>query len=325
VVEVAKSLDTLAREITEEHRAFLGSVRTTLEHGIRCGELLTEAKRQCKHGTSLPWLDRKFAGSLSVRAAQDYMRLYKHRDELREKCASAAHLGVRAALKEVRKKPRQPSAQLVLTDTAQHKRIEIILGDFTEVLAKAQPGSVDLIFTDPPYDEESLHLWDALGLVAARLLKDGGVLIAYSGQAHLPEVFRRVGEVDGLEYYWMIVVQHTHQHAWVKRYYNAYKPVIAWYKTGREVQKDFSPDHLYLGNGNAKDHHEWAQPIGEAISLIEAHCPVGGRVLDPMCGSATIPLAALETDRFGVGIEIDEGHYQKALHRVREWQATGRT
>jgi 16S rRNA G966 N2-methylase RsmD len=314
---LAKSLEVLAAEIRAEHQAFLRSARTTLEHGIRCGELLTQAKRQLRHGGWLPWLEREFGDSLSVRTAQEYMRVFRHRDELRAKYAANAHLGMRAALKEIgRAGPREGAYQPVLPDLPLQQRIEIVPGDFREVLAGADPESVDLVFTDPPYADESLFLWDELARVAARLLKPGGVLIAYSGSAHLPEVFRRVSEVEGLEYYWMIVVGHTHQHQCVKRYYSTYKPVITYCKTGRGVRKELSPDSLHLGNGNAKEYHHWGQPIEEAIQLIEDHCPQGGRVLDPMCGSATIPLAAVQTDRFGVGIEVDEGHYRDALQRI---------
>jgi DNA modification methylase len=39
-------------------------------------------------------------------------------------------------------------------------------------------------------------------------------------------------------------------------------------------------------------------------------------VLDPMMGSATVPLAALKTGRRAIGIEKDEGHYLQALERV---------
>ena len=97
--EIENSLDTLAEEINEEHRAFVGMVRKTVEHGIHTGELLAQAKTQCPHGTWLPWLEKHFEGS--VRVAQYYMRLYNHRDELRAKTTNSTHLSVSGALKEL--------------------------------------------------------------------------------------------------------------------------------------------------------------------------------------------------------------------------------
>ncbi len=76
-----EKLDTLAARINEEHRAFGKTFRNTVEHGIRAGELLSQAKAQCPHGTWLAWLEENFEGL--ARTAQAYMRLYKHRDVLR--------------------------------------------------------------------------------------------------------------------------------------------------------------------------------------------------------------------------------------------------
>jgi hypothetical protein len=47
-------LDELAEEINAEHRAFVRTFRKAVEHGIRAGGLLTEAKGNCEHGTWLP-------------------------------------------------------------------------------------------------------------------------------------------------------------------------------------------------------------------------------------------------------------------------------
>jgi hypothetical protein len=98
--EVEKSrLEQLANEINAEHRAFAGTFRKAVEHGIRCGELLAEAKGQCKHGAWLPWLNENFEGS--VRTAQGYMRLYDNRVEVRAKAQDVAHLSMSGALKEL--------------------------------------------------------------------------------------------------------------------------------------------------------------------------------------------------------------------------------
>jgi hypothetical protein len=97
--EVESSLDTLAEQINEEHRAFKAALTTALERGIHAGELLAAAKERCPHGTWLPWLEENFEGA--ARTAQEYMRLYNHRDELRAKYAESAHLSMSGALKEI--------------------------------------------------------------------------------------------------------------------------------------------------------------------------------------------------------------------------------
>ncbi len=92
-------LGGLAKRINEEHRTFVGAFRKTVEHGIQAGELLSRAKAACPHGTWLPWLEENFEGS--SRTAQEYMRLYNHRDALRANTRDAAHMSVSGALKEL--------------------------------------------------------------------------------------------------------------------------------------------------------------------------------------------------------------------------------
>jgi hypothetical protein len=99
VASIVKRLGELAEEINAEHRAFVGTFRKTVEHGIRAGELLSAAKRQSPHGTWLPWLRENFEGS--ARTAQEYMRLYNHRNEVRAKARDTAYLTLGGALKEI--------------------------------------------------------------------------------------------------------------------------------------------------------------------------------------------------------------------------------
>jgi hypothetical protein len=92
-------LNSLAQQINAEHRAFVGTLQKTVEHGIRAGELLAAAKKQCPYGTWLDWLKGNFEGA--ARTAQEYMRLYNHRDEVRAKMRDATHFGIGGALKEL--------------------------------------------------------------------------------------------------------------------------------------------------------------------------------------------------------------------------------
>lgn len=47
--------------------------------------------------------------------------------------------------------------------------------------AKIKDGSVDLIYTDPPYPKEFHYLYEWLAKEAVRCLKPDGFLIAYAG------------------------------------------------------------------------------------------------------------------------------------------------
>jgi hypothetical protein len=69
----AQRLTDLASEIADEVVLVEDRLREGLEHAIRAGTMLTEAKSLLKHGEWLPWLESNF--EWSPRMAQLYMRL----------------------------------------------------------------------------------------------------------------------------------------------------------------------------------------------------------------------------------------------------------
>ena len=67
------TLFDLATIANQEHALARQAFVSTLEHAIRAGEALSEAKAQLPHGEWLPWLDANF--DATNRTAQMYMRL----------------------------------------------------------------------------------------------------------------------------------------------------------------------------------------------------------------------------------------------------------
>lgn len=65
--------DTLVRQINDEHHLAVTGWKTGMEHAIRCGELLLEARDNLRHGQWLDWLACNFEGTR--RSAARYMRL----------------------------------------------------------------------------------------------------------------------------------------------------------------------------------------------------------------------------------------------------------
>jgi len=86
--QIVLDLDHLAVAIREQHEACEAAMSATVQHAIRAGELLAEAKAQVAHGEWLPWLSENFDGSRTV--AWTYMRLasnvqrVEHLDSIRE-------------------------------------------------------------------------------------------------------------------------------------------------------------------------------------------------------------------------------------------------
>jgi hypothetical protein len=84
----------LAEEIREEHGKALTAARTAVDHAVRCGQLLAEAKENVPHGEWGGWLDENFPASR--RTAQGYMRLAQASET-----QALAHLGIEGALREL--------------------------------------------------------------------------------------------------------------------------------------------------------------------------------------------------------------------------------
>jgi hypothetical protein len=87
----------LMAEIRRQHEAAQDAFRSAVEHAIRCGELLAEAKAQLPHGGWGAWLAENFPAS--DRTARGYMRLAAHAEEVNRQ--GLADLGIEGALREL--------------------------------------------------------------------------------------------------------------------------------------------------------------------------------------------------------------------------------
>lgn len=87
-------LRKLAGQIDEQHSKCREAMMRGIEHALKAGELLTDAKALVPHGQWLLWLQDNC--EVSQRTAQLYMQLYSRRDELGE-TATVADLTVRGA------------------------------------------------------------------------------------------------------------------------------------------------------------------------------------------------------------------------------------
>ena len=71
--------------------------------------------------------------------------------------------------------------------------------------------------------------------------------------------------------------------------------------------------------------HPTQKPIGLMVWCMDrAKVAPGATVLDPYAGSGTTLIAALETGRKAIGIEIDERWVEVACRRLERWHAQGR-
>jgi len=204
-----------------------------------------------------------------------------------------------------------------------HQDVEIgqatlLVGDFIEKGKSIPEESVDMIFTDPPYAKDDLQLWDDLGRFAQRVLKKGGILLSYSGNMYLPEVYEMLGR--HLEYFWTFAIRHTGacKTVYPVNVHQSWKPVLGYFKPPFNKAWKCFPD--MVSGGQSKDYHKWEQPLEEAQHFIKSMCPRAGVLVDPMMGSGSSILAGMALGTNCTGIEIDTTAFATARQRVEHLQ-----
>lgn len=222
-----------------------------------------------------------------------------------------------AVIKAVRSEARSGRVEVTRAHAAENANPEcdnIIVGNFIEACDSIPDDSVDLIFTDPPYDDGSVPLYGDLARIAARILKPGGSLIAYVGHHAMPNVLNLM--TPHLRFWWTLAVHHNGNTArlpgkWV---YVHWKPML-WFVKGGRRDNEFIADYIE-SKPTDKALHDWQQDTTEAAYYIEHLTMPGDTVLDPFCGSGTTVVAALSIGRKATGIEIDPERASVAKGRI---------
>jgi hypothetical protein len=200
-------------------------------------------------------------------------------------------------------------------------RILIKHCSYKELRPRAE--SVSLILTDPPWSQDAatLTLWDGLGSMAATVLRPGGLLLTFCGQAGLPRWLEILGR--HLTYRWQLVCINAAGHSIAATrgcfgILNAYRCLLLFSK-GAFRPHQTNKDTL-ITNGSEKDLHPWQQPVGEAYYFVERLCPPGGLVCDPFMGSGTTAVAVRRAGggRRFAGCESDLRLVRAARSRVAQ-------
>ncbi len=162
--------------------------------------------------------------------------------------------------------------------------------------------SVDLLLTDPPYDERSVPLYGEVAKLAQRCLRPNGWCLAYTGKMYVARIHFLMKK--HLRYTFQFDVPHQKSTLIESLQIEQNGKYIVGYR--HEPGKPFWEPVSDRVCGNVeKALHKWQQPIEEAVQLISGLCPEGGVVCDPMCGSGTTLVAALKLGRQIIGADMD--------------------
>jgi ParB-like chromosome segregation protein Spo0J len=223
----------------------------------------------------------------------------------------------RIAMKEshqekTRKKLENAAKEYSLPDS-----VQLHLGDFKVVTKKIPDNSIQLLLTDPLYNEEAIKDYRDVAEVAKRVLKPGGFLIVYCGTLWIDKIFEAI-KSSGLIYHWIGGIYFTDgiTKELSRNIISRYRPVLFFRKEGQSKHRGLIYDMFALPSEVELHHYQQnIEPIKSWImSLTEPH----DTVLDCFLGTGTVGAAAAMEKRKFIGIEIDNKMLATAKARIKK-------
>ena len=183
---------------------------------------------------------------------------------------------------------------------------DLRIGRAQDALRDIAPGSVALIFTDPPYASGADALYKWLASFAGRVLKPGGSLICYTGHCRLKRDWQTFEDV-GLRHHWTMAFVHTASRPLPGKYVlPGWKPVL-WFIKGPKRWNSETVSDVLQSKWLNKAAHAWGQGEGGMKLLLQKLTKRGDLVIDPFCGTGEWgDIAAAEGCRW-IGCDITEG------------------
>ena len=206
--------------------------------------------------------------------------------------------------------------------------IKLILGDCLEIMRGMPDASVDAVITDPPFNAGKDFDNDDLTDLDFRVFCNRFALELY--RLNPQNILVEVGKGDKImrqeleryfEFKYSICLNYTNSMRNGAVGYSNWGLVL-WFTNGGRVHKRYK-DRIDSALHNTKNEFEHPSPkeVTHYAHLVRMFTPEGGTILDPFAGSGTTLLAAIETGRNAIGIEINPQYFEIAQRRIAEAQA----
>lgn len=234
--------------------------------------------------------------------------------------------------------------------------ITLLNGDCLELMKNIPDGSVDLILTDPPYGTtackwDTVIPFDLMWAELKRIIKPNGAIVLFGSEPFSSAL--RMSNIKQYKYDWvwdkktptgmsyaryqpMRQIENIIVFCDGKTNYNPQmvkrdKPIkkggnnfsesapIANCKTGEKFTKTYdykNPINL-LSYKRDRGLHPTQKPVALLEYLIKTYTQEGETVLDFTMGSGSAGVAALNTNRNFIGIELDETYFNIAQERIK--------
>jgi len=188
---------------------------------------------------------------------------------------------------------------------------QVITGDCLDVMRGMDAGSVDAVITDPPYyGREDLFSTESVAAAMDWILRANKIVTFWPCNAAYPmnpdavHIWHKavpihpksqIGNVAG-HHYEQILTRGCGKKCMVFR-------IAAILPNFAACRNEFTT-------------HPTQKPVDLLRELIERFTKPGDLIFDPFCGSGSTGVAAIQTGRRFIGIEIDEGYATIARERI---------
>jgi len=218
------------------------------------------------------------------------------------------------AVRALRKEEKEAKRRVAIEEGKKIKDETVFCLSIEEVYL--EPNSVDLIVTDPPYDDQHIEHYAVAAKLAESVLKPGRFFCCYAGKLRLPEVINAV--TPYLEWIWEVCTFHSFsKEKHLGPPYNFaenWRPVLIFKKAGKTEVCNFQQDVVRAERD--KTFHDWQQDLKTPLQLIEAYTEPGDLVLDPFCGGGTTLVASKQLGRKWMGFDISEDSVALSKRRL---------
>lgn len=245
-------------------------------------------------------------------------------------------------LKQEEEKINTSLAKRRIAAHASSPTISIRHDDALSLLPKLDGGIADLILTDPPFGigadaggfrqrtvhhhnyedtpENATQLAQSVILDGFRLAKPMANLFVFCDIDLFMTLREMAGRVGWVPFRTPIIWQKSLSEGmapWQGKGFRRTYELIFWATKGQRGLLTAPVDILTVPRVARNERtHAAEKPIELLKRLIEASTLPGDFVLDPCCGSGSTLVAARDTKRTGLGIEIDETFYNTAMSRL---------
>ncbi len=236
------------------------------------------------------------------------------------------------------------------------KRLEAICGDATETLAKLPDKCCRLIVTDPPYNlnkdygnnQDKLEFDDYLSFSrdwlkeAKRVLTDDGTIYVFMGMRYISYIYTILEQEMGMCFNSWITWFYTQGVGKTKGYSPRHDDILMFTKNSKKFvfnldmiripQKFYRSvnnmrganpgnvwefSHMHYCNKNRKK-HPTQKPEGLYERMVLASSNEGDLVIDPFVGSGTLLRVCQQTNRRGIGIDLNPEYIEMTKERLSE-------